>query len=357
MELGSQLASRLKLGSVVLLYGDLGTGKTHFSKGLARGLGIEEIIKSPTFTYVNSYQITSGKGLAISGEQERDLLVANHPPLTARLYHYDLYRLNPGDAFHSIGLDDTLNDPLAINLIEWADRLGENLPHEYIRVDFKAEADHHEIQIKFQEGEVISENLVETFWEEWLTPLHVRAHCKQVAKVAMQLGEAFIQKNILLDLNLLYTASLLHDMARVCDFKTMERANFQEEITEEKWEKWLKLRGQFSGQNHPDLAFQFLSERGYLKTAELIRLHNSLSILEEPEKFENLETALLYYSDKRVKHDEIVSLKERFRDGQERYGNHDDETQKDLYLEVEKNTFDLEKKLFEQIGLKPEEIQ
>ena len=355
MALAQQLAPRLKPGSVILLYGDLGSGKTHFSKGLAQGLGIEAVIKSPTFTYVNSYKIPSEERGAKSVEQKK--LTAHRSPLTANFYHYDLYRLQPGDSFHSIGLEDTLNDPHGINLIEWADRLGENLPKNYIRIDFVAQAEFHEIQIQFFDSEVVPEALVEHFWEAWATPLHVRAHCKQVAQVAVQMGEAFTRKNILIDLNSLHTAALLHDMARICDFKTMERTNFCEEITEEKWEKWLILREKYAGRDHPDLAFEALSKKGYLKTAELIRLHNSLSILEEPEQFEHLETALLYYADKRVKHDEVVSLAERFRDGEVRYGNHDDARQKELYGEVEKRTFELEGRLFERIDLKPEEIQ
>lgn len=358
MELGEQLAKHLEPGSVVLLFGDLGTGKTHFSKGVARGLEINETIKSPTFTYVNSYQITSEERLAESEElkQKSSPLHAHRSTLTA-LHHYDLYRLNPGDSSHSIGLEETLHDPTSIKLIEWADRLGDSLPQDYVRVDFKAGDVAHEICFEFHDSQVVPETLVEAFWKEWGTPMHVRDHCRQVMQVALQIGEAFVEQNILLNLILLQTAALLHDVARVCDFIDLDRSKFKEDVTEEKWERWLELRKIFSGQNHANIAFDFLSKLGYQKTAEIIRLHHSLTIIEEAEKFDHLETAIVYYADKRVKHDEIVSLAERFRDGRERYGDENDSAQKKLYAKVEKVCFELEKKLFEQVDLKPEDIQ
>ena len=64
IKLGKKLAGRLNAGDVVLLYGELGSGKTHFIKGIAEGLGIEMTIKSPTYAYVNRYRLS---GSAESG--------------------------------------------------------------------------------------------------------------------------------------------------------------------------------------------------------------------------------------------------------------------------------------------------
>ena len=58
IELGKRLASRLSGGDVVLLYGELGSGKTHFIKGIAEGLGVRMTVKSPTYAYVNRFQIS-----------------------------------------------------------------------------------------------------------------------------------------------------------------------------------------------------------------------------------------------------------------------------------------------------------
>lgn len=334
IELGVQLAARLMPDSNVLLFGDLGSGKTHFTKGIAKGLGISEMVKSPTFAYVNKYDLEAGP----------------------HVYHYDLYRLEKGQDFESIGLTDTMHDPHAINIIEWADRMEGYMPKEYVRIDFRSLGDHHEISIKFEDPEMAPDELVEKFWDDWATPMHVRAHCKQVANVATQIGQALIDANILVNIDLVNTAALLHDMARVCDFNKLERDKFHEVVTDEKWNKWVDLRKQFKGMHHADVAAGALAEEGFTKTAEVVRLHNSLAILEEPEKFSYLEIAVLFYADKRVKHDEIVNLAERFRDGRERNGKYDDPKTRTMFEEVERRTHELEAQLFDALNIKPSEI-
>ena len=95
---GEQLGRRVQRGAVVLLYGDLGAGKTAFVRGLARGLGIaSDEVSSPTFT-----------------------LVQEHAGTGATLYHVDLYRLEPAE-IDDLGLDDLMAGN-GVVAIEWADR-------------------------------------------------------------------------------------------------------------------------------------------------------------------------------------------------------------------------------------------
>jgi tRNA threonylcarbamoyladenosine biosynthesis protein TsaE len=95
---GESLGRSLDAGSVVLLYGDLGAGKTAFVRGMARGIGaLPDEVSSPTFTLVQEYAGTSLK-----------------------LYHVDLYRLDSAEV-DDLGLDD-LVDSRGIVAIEWADR-------------------------------------------------------------------------------------------------------------------------------------------------------------------------------------------------------------------------------------------
>ncbi|HEX4996641.1 MAG TPA: tRNA (adenosine(37)-N6)-threonylcarbamoyltransferase complex ATPase subunit type 1 TsaE [Terriglobia bacterium] len=102
-EAGRRLAASLPLPARVLLYGELGSGKTAFARGLAAGFGLADPaeVSSPTFTLVNHYR---GAG---------------------PIYHVDLYRIETGApaALESLGLEEILDDPRAALIIEWAERL------------------------------------------------------------------------------------------------------------------------------------------------------------------------------------------------------------------------------------------
>ena len=110
---GEQLAKSFKGGDIVCFFGDLGSGKTTFIKGIAQGLRIRQTkVNSPTFVLMNVY----------------------HGRLT--LFHFDLYRLDDIEGIRSIGYDEFLYDD-GVSVIEWADRLGVYLPDEYLRIDLK----------------------------------------------------------------------------------------------------------------------------------------------------------------------------------------------------------------------------
>lgn len=111
--------------AIVALYGELGSGKTCFVKGLARALGIDRPITSPTFTLVNEYRGARA------------------------LVHMDLYRLSDPDDVLALGFDEYLQDA-AVTVIEWAERAEELLPAETTRVAFKAlpQPDDREITIR-----------------------------------------------------------------------------------------------------------------------------------------------------------------------------------------------------------------
>lgn len=98
--LGRQLATELKPPALVLLYGELGAGKTTLVKGIVSGLGLaaEEEVTSPSFVFVHTFR--------------------NH----LRLYHVDLYRIEEPAELESLGLDDLLAEQ-AVVVVEWAERL------------------------------------------------------------------------------------------------------------------------------------------------------------------------------------------------------------------------------------------
>lgn len=109
---GRELSTHLKPGIPICLYGDLGSGKTNLVKGIALGLGISDLITSPTFTLIKMYQ----------GNKKT-------------LCHIDLYRINAVKELREIGILDLIRSTQSCTIIEWAEKLGDYLPKK--RVDIK----------------------------------------------------------------------------------------------------------------------------------------------------------------------------------------------------------------------------
>ena len=107
-----EFARELTAPSVIELIGDVGAGKTTFTRGLAEGLGIKEPVTSPSFTISKRYAFTK-----------------NGQPST--LIHYDFYRL-PDPGLMSEDLSESLSDPSAITVVEWADSVSNLLPSDRI---------------------------------------------------------------------------------------------------------------------------------------------------------------------------------------------------------------------------------
>lgn len=113
VDLGDRTTQALRPGAVLGLYGDLGSGKTHFVKGIARGVGLSSAeVRSPTFTI-----------LSVHEEGERPL------------YHFDAYRVQNPDEFVELGFEEYVHGN-GITCIEWADRVVDLLPSDAIHLQF-----------------------------------------------------------------------------------------------------------------------------------------------------------------------------------------------------------------------------
>ncbi|WP_461225983.1 tRNA (adenosine(37)-N6)-threonylcarbamoyltransferase complex ATPase subunit type 1 TsaE [Lacticaseibacillus suihuaensis] len=119
--LATALAAQLQAGDVLLLDGDLGAGKTSFTKGLASGLGIADYIKSPTFTIIREYQ--DGR---------------------LPLYHMDIYRLEDGGA-GDLGLEEYFEGD-GVSVVEWPEFLGDAMPEAYLMIHFHKDPDHDDLR-------------------------------------------------------------------------------------------------------------------------------------------------------------------------------------------------------------------
>lgn len=113
IDFGREIGSSLEGGSVLELVGDVGAGKTTFTKGLALGLGILETVQSPTFTISRVYE---GDNLTLS--------------------HYDFYRLNDYGIM-KMELAENLSNPQNITVVEWAGELADILPEKHLRLIFE----------------------------------------------------------------------------------------------------------------------------------------------------------------------------------------------------------------------------
>ena len=109
-KLGERLAEKLDAGDVVLLEGGLGAGKSELARGIARGLGVQETVTSPSFTILNVYE--SGR---------------------TPLYHFDWYRLESEEELYELGMDEYLGGD-GIALVEWPGRCPDAVPAECIRI-------------------------------------------------------------------------------------------------------------------------------------------------------------------------------------------------------------------------------
>lgn len=121
--LGIFIGERLEESNILLLEGDLGAGKTTLTQGIAKGLGISEMITSPTFVLINEY---------LSGKK--------------KCYHMDLYRVNNIEELYEIGIEDYLgNDNVCI--IEWPDTIRPLLPSDYTTIQIKKIGNERELHV------------------------------------------------------------------------------------------------------------------------------------------------------------------------------------------------------------------
>lgn len=109
ISIGTEIGKNANEGDIICLIGDLGTGKTHITKGIAKGLDVDDHITSPTFNIVNEYD---GR---------------------LKLYHFDVYRVNDPDEIEAIGFDEYIFGD-GVSIIEWANYIEELIPEDHLRI-------------------------------------------------------------------------------------------------------------------------------------------------------------------------------------------------------------------------------
>lgn len=120
-KLGEEFAKKLQGGDIVALYGELGSGKTTFVQGLAKGLGIKRRIISPTFIIVRTYKIS----------------IKYKVSSIKYFYHIDLYRINSDQKIEGLGIKELINGRNSIVAIEWAEKIKNLLPKKRWNIHFE----------------------------------------------------------------------------------------------------------------------------------------------------------------------------------------------------------------------------
>lgn len=131
MQLGQRLGEQLRGGEMLELIGDVGAGKTTLVKGIGRGLSVDDDVQSPSFTISRVYQARDG----------------------LELHHYDFYRLQDAGVM-SFELAESIDDPKAVTVVEWADTVHDVLPVDrvIIKIDYTPDG----------EGRVVTMTVPET---------------------------------------------------------------------------------------------------------------------------------------------------------------------------------------------------
>ena len=121
IEFAKNFAKKLNKHSIIVLSGDLGSGKTKFTEGILKYFGLEDEISSPTFTIVNEYDAKDVK-----------------------LFHFDLYRLEDIDEFYAIGGEEYLQNGICI--FEWGEMIESILPKGYIKITFSRDLENVDLR-------------------------------------------------------------------------------------------------------------------------------------------------------------------------------------------------------------------
>src|SRR3989344_598332 len=289
---GASLAESLyDFPITILLFGELGAGKTTFIQGLAEGLGVQESLTSPTYALEQRYR---GK---------------------TSLLHIDLYRLSKEEAQKLIG---STCDFDGIRCIEWGERIemevieGSSI---VIKID-EPKKDARELTITFNDIPFLSRDQIESWRAEVMLPQHICLHCDRVGAVAEQMAHALIEKGRITRPLALRQSGELHDLLRFIDFRSDASPPGIEESPQERccWKRW-KVR--YPDMQHEAACAAFLREKGFDALATIIEPHGLLS--PSPPRH-TTEQKILFYADKRVIVDRVVSLEERFEDFKKRYG-------------------------------------
>jgi len=191
---------------------------------------------------------------------------------------------------------------------------------------------------------------IEEIYKEFHVPHHIINHMKAVANVCEILCRALREKGIKVNIKLVKKAALLHDVLRVCDINSFDDKYFSSHKKRGDIPVWKELREKYGKIGHEKAMAKVLKDRGQEDLAKLVSKHAFFEI----DNLKNWEEKILYYADKRIDRDKIVSLKKRFEEGSKRNRKIDDDHKK--IAQYENRVYLLEEEFREILGETIDEI-
>lgn len=291
---GGSLARTLyNVPLTIRLFGQIGAGKTTFLQGFADGLGIRACVQSPTFALEQRYKTLH------FGE----------------LLHCDMHRLSKRDAQGF--LEDTASHP-GIRCIEWPERAEVGQPAgSLITISFDdTDPRCRKLTVAFQDLSLPDRSHVQKWRKNMHLPPHICRHCDAVGAYAEFLAGGLLQRGVLVRPLLLRRAGELHDLLRFLDFRDGLGPPLSSYGPLDR-SVWEEQRARYPSLSHEAACAAFLKAEGYNAVGRVVRTHG---VRLPPDGEATLEQKLLFYADKRLKIDELVTLEERFQDFRVRYG-------------------------------------
>ncbi len=286
---GFSLASTLYHENItVLLSGELGAGKTTFAQGVAKGLGVQATVTSPSFALEQRYE---------------------------GFTHLDLYRLKEAEADRFLVHSE---DARGVRLIEWAERIDRSKIGPHITIHIAEDEGTRMITCDFLDEAVPSDATIGAWMDDVRLPHHIRAHIRAVTAVADSLADTLVQKAVIVRKEALHSAALCHDLLRFVDFPTWT-GDSQYQPTDDDRLVWQRVKSLYAPP-HENAACHYLRERHFGVIGTIVQSHRGI-LHDGTDSAKTIEQKLLAYADKRVMFDTIVTLDQRYDDFITRYGN------------------------------------
>lgn len=188
----------------------------------------------------------------------------------------------------------------------------------------------------------MEDSKIKKLWDEFHVPRNIQRHMEAVAKITIRLGKRLIDRGEVLNLRILRQAALLHDLAKA--ITVFDKPGFKSEDPKiEDIQAWNNLKDYYKEMTDSEITALVLRDIGELEMADIVRKHHFTSVIEEGNEPKTIAEKLLYYADKLVLHDREVSLEERLKDFNERYGG--DERMPDKIKQARKAAREIEKEM------------